>query len=69
MGVREGYRRRHLARRLYSELEKRMAREGVRIMIVDTEADNAEALAFLHVMGFTASSRRVPQCPRKSLWA
>jgi ribosomal protein S18 acetylase RimI-like enzyme len=53
MGVREGYRRPHLARRLYFELEKRMAREGVRIMIVDTEADNAEALTLLHVMGFT----------------
>jgi ribosomal protein S18 acetylase RimI-like enzyme len=53
LGVREGYRRRRMAQRLYRELERRMARQGVRMMIVDTEADNPEALAFLQKMGFT----------------
>jgi ribosomal protein S18 acetylase RimI-like enzyme len=53
VGVRESFRRRRLGQRLYRELEKRMARDGIRMMIVDTEADNAEALAFLEKMGFT----------------
>lgn len=52
LGVKADYRRRGLGARLYKELEKRMRKEGVRMVIMDTEEHRQDAVAFFHGMGF-----------------
>jgi ribosomal protein S18 acetylase RimI-like enzyme len=52
LGVLPEYRRAGAAARLFNQLKELMAREGVRIVIVDTEADNLSALHFFRKMGF-----------------
>ncbi|MBI2918947.1 MAG: GNAT family N-acetyltransferase [Chloroflexi bacterium] len=52
LGVRAEYRRRGLGARLYKELEKRMQKQGVRMVIMDTEEHRQDAVAFFHRMGF-----------------
>lgn len=52
IGVDPGQRRAHIARRLYDVLERRMARDGVRIMLMDTQANNQDAIRFFSRMGF-----------------
>ncbi|HNT57481.1 MAG TPA: GNAT family N-acetyltransferase [Syntrophales bacterium] len=52
MGVDPAYRRYAVATRLFNELTEAMLEEGVRMLLVDTEADNLEALHFFRKMGF-----------------
>ncbi len=52
LGVRKEYQGMHIGRRLYEGLEKRMVDEGVRMMIVDTEASNLKAIKFFKNVGF-----------------
>jgi ribosomal protein S18 acetylase RimI-like enzyme len=59
IGVDEAFQRSNLGHRLYRRLEERLQRDGVRMMIVDTEADNQEAIAFFQDMGFSLSSEYV----------
>jgi ribosomal protein S18 acetylase RimI-like enzyme len=59
IGVDEAFQRSNLGHRLYRKLEERLRRDGVRMMIVDTEADNQEAIAFFQDMGFSLSSEYV----------
>lgn len=52
LGVKGGHRRRGLGTRLYQEMERRMRKGGVRMVILDTEEHRRDAVAFFHSMGF-----------------
>lgn len=59
LGVKEEFQGLGVAQRLLHEFEKRMKEEGVRMLIVDTEGDNAKALAFFRKNGFTRPTSHV----------
>lgn len=59
IGVDDSFQRTNLGLRLYRKLEDGLRQEGVRMVIADTEADNAPAIAFLKKMGFSLSSQHV----------
>ncbi len=59
IGVGEAFQRTNLGLRLYRELEKRLLKDGVRMVIADTEAENEAAIAFFRTMGFSVSSQHV----------
>jgi ribosomal protein S18 acetylase RimI-like enzyme len=49
----------YFEKRLYRKLEHKFRKDGVRMVIADTEADNEEAIAFFKTMGFAISARYV----------
>jgi ribosomal protein S18 acetylase RimI-like enzyme len=57
IGVTEEYQRTGLAQRLYKRLEEKYQKDGVRMVIADTEAENEKAIAFFKAMDFTISER------------
>ncbi|GBD10384.1 Acetyltransferase YpeA [bacterium HR23] len=59
LGVKEEFQGLGVAQRLLHEFEKRMKEEGVRMLIVDTEGDNAKALAFFRKNGFRRPTSHV----------
>jgi ribosomal protein S18 acetylase RimI-like enzyme len=52
LGVDPRYQRYRIGKKLFRNLKNLMLEEGVRILLVDTEADNASALAFFQELGF-----------------
>jgi len=52
LGVEPHFQRKGVAERLFHQFRERMESEGVRILMVDTEADNLAALHFFRTMGF-----------------
>jgi ribosomal protein S18 acetylase RimI-like enzyme len=52
LGVDPQYQRFGVATRLFNHFRELMLADGVRIMLVDTEADNFGALKFFHRLGF-----------------
>lgn len=52
LGVSPEHQRQGIASRLFDHFEDRMTEEGVRIFMVDTEADNLSALQFFRKKGF-----------------
>jgi len=52
LGVREEAQKRQVGSRLFSEVKRRMREQGVRMLIIDTSADNQPALSFFDKMGF-----------------
>lgn len=52
LGVEPDFQRHGVAERLFNHLRDRMIKSGVRILLVDTEADNIPALTFFRKMGF-----------------
>jgi ribosomal protein S18 acetylase RimI-like enzyme len=52
MAVEESYRKLGIGGRLLWRVADRMVKEGVRILIVDTAADNERAVAFFEAEGF-----------------
>ena len=52
LGVLPEYQRSGVAARLFIHIKELMIKQGVRIIIVDTEADNLPALHFFRRMGF-----------------
>ena len=52
LGVKPEYQRLGVATRLFKQIRDKMEESGVRILLVDTEADNDGALQFFRVMGF-----------------
>jgi ribosomal protein S18 acetylase RimI-like enzyme len=52
LAVETGYQRQNVARRLFNRFRDLMVESGVRILLVDTEADNLPALHFFRKMGF-----------------
>ncbi|APG24639.1 MAG: GNAT family N-acetyltransferase [Syntrophotalea acetylenica] len=52
LGVRPKVQKAHIGRELFRELRRRMREQGVRMIIVDTAADNEAALGFFRKQGF-----------------
>lgn len=52
LGVRPGWQRRGVAEKLFRQFRELMLKAGVRILLVDTEADNLPALRFFRKHGF-----------------
>ena len=52
IGVDEDFQRTNLGLRLYRKLEDRLQEDGVRMIIADTDADNAKAISFFEKIGF-----------------
>jgi len=59
IGVDESFQRTNLGYRLYRRLEERLRKDGVRMVIADTDADNEVAIAFFKSIGFTVTSHHV----------
>lgn len=59
IGVTEEFQRAGLALRLYNKLEDKFLKDGVRMVIADTEADNEEAIAFFKTIGFSITEKHV----------
>ncbi len=59
IGVAEAYQRAGLALRMYRKVEHKFRKDGVRMVIADTEADNEDAIAFFKAMGFALSARHL----------
>jgi len=59
IGVDETFQRTNLGIRLYRRLEQRLRKDGVRMVIADTDAENEPAIAFFEAIGFSASSQHV----------
>ena len=58
IGVDEDYQRTNLGQRLYRKLEERLKKDGVRMIIADTDVDNEAALAFFKTMKFSLTSNK-----------
>ena len=52
LGVNPAYQRSGLAGKLFQQFRDLMVKDGVRMLVVDTEADNLPALHFFRKMGF-----------------
>ncbi|MBE0599465.1 MAG: GNAT family N-acetyltransferase [Desulfuromonadales bacterium] len=52
LGVRKGVQKVKVGERLFREIRRRMQEQGVRIIIIDTDAENAAAIRFFEKMGF-----------------
>ncbi len=59
IGVDEVFQRTNLGFRLYKKLEERLKEDGVRMIIVDTEAENEGAVTFFQKIGFSPRSQHV----------
>jgi ribosomal protein S18 acetylase RimI-like enzyme len=59
LGVMPRYKRHGIARRLLNQLTQLFIDREARIMLVDTDEDNADALAFLRRIGFGQETRHV----------
>jgi len=59
IGVAEDFQRTGLALRLYKKLEEKFLKDGVRMVIADTEASNKDAIAFFKARGFSLTARYV----------
>ncbi len=59
IGVAEDFQRTNLGQRLYNKLEDNFQKDGVRMVIADTDAENESALLFLNAMGFSESAQHV----------
>ncbi|HTQ49116.1 MAG TPA: GNAT family N-acetyltransferase [Candidatus Acidoferrales bacterium] len=59
LGVAPRYKRHGVARRLLNQLTQLFIDREARIMLVDTDEDNADALAFLRQTGFGQETRHV----------
>lgn len=52
LGVRKGVQKGKVGERLFKEIGRRMREQGVRIIIIDTDAENQGAIRFFQKMGF-----------------
>lgn len=59
IGVSKAYKQLGLGRRLYKRLESKMEEKGARMVILDTELSNTDALRFFKRLGFQNSSAHV----------
>ncbi len=57
IGVDEDYQRTNLGQRLYRRLEERLKKNGVRMVIADTDVDNEGAIAFFKAMKFSLTGK------------
>ena len=59
IGVAEDFQRTNLGIRLYKRLEQRLRKDGVRMVIADTDSENEPAISFFKSLGFYHSSEHV----------
>ncbi|MCF8033769.1 MAG: GNAT family N-acetyltransferase [Desulfarculaceae bacterium] len=59
MGVDPAWQEHHVGTRLFNALRERYLEAGVRIMMVDTEADNLAAIRFFRKLGFGKPSEHL----------
>jgi len=59
IGVDEAFQRTNLGQRLYNKIEDTFQKDGVRMVIADTDAENQGAILFLNAMGFSARAQHV----------
>ncbi len=59
IGVDDAFQRTNLGYRLYRKLEQIWKRNGVRMVIADTDAENLPAISFFKSIGFADSSQHV----------
>ena len=52
IGVRPGLQQGGVGKKLFSEIKRRMVEAGVRMMIIDTDADNEAGIRFFQKQGF-----------------
>lgn len=52
LGVRQTLQKGRVGERLFKEIKRRMLEQGVRIIILDTDAENVPAIRFFQKMGF-----------------
>lgn len=52
LGVRSGLQKKKVGDRLFREIRRRMQEQGVRMVIIDTDADNEAAIRFFTKQGF-----------------
>lgn len=57
IGVDEEYQRTGLGQRFYRKLEERLKKDGVRMVIADTDVENDGAIAFFKAMKFSLTSK------------
>ena len=59
IGVEESFQRTKLGQRLYNKIEDTFQKQGARMVMADTDAENQGALLFLNAMGFSARAQHV----------
>jgi len=59
IGIDEAFQRTGLGLRLYRKLEEAFQKDGVRMVMADTEAGNKEAIAFFKTLGFSSTRRHL----------
>ena len=59
IGVRPGLQKRGVGDGLFSEIRKRMVSQGVRMIIIDTDADNEAGIRFFKKHGFNNMRKHV----------
>jgi ribosomal protein S18 acetylase RimI-like enzyme len=59
IGIDEAFQRTGLGLRLYRKLEEVFMKDGVRMVMADTEAGNKEAIAFFKTLGFSSARQHL----------
>ncbi|MBD3421900.1 MAG: GNAT family N-acetyltransferase [Chitinivibrionales bacterium] len=59
LGIDHAYNRKGIGRGLFDAIIKIMKKRGIRMLIVDTQADNEPAIAFFNRMGFSQATEHV----------
>ena len=59
LGVRPDVQKGRVGSRLFNEIKRRMVEQGVRMMIIDTSADNRAAINFFQKQGFGDTQEHV----------
>ncbi len=59
IGVRPGLHQKGVGARLFNELKQRMVEQGVRMIIIDTDADNEAGIRFFKKQGFDNIQKHV----------
>ncbi|OPY14309.1 MAG: Acetyltransferase YpeA [Syntrophus sp. PtaB.Bin001] len=59
LGVRKDTQKEEVGKRLFNEIKRRMKEQGVRMIIIDTSADNLPAISFFEKMGFRDTQEHV----------
>lgn len=59
LGVDPSFQNEGLARRLFRQFKQRMAEDGARILMVDTQADNETAIRFFQRQGFENAEEHI----------
>ena len=59
IGVRPGIQKCGAGDKLFAEIKQRMVEQGVRMMVIDTDADNEAGIRFFQKQGFDSTQKHV----------